>query len=487
MASSSTEGGVSEDVTKLMGMGKRHLLCNEVVQAVKCFEEATQTLDNKYGSGSDECGEAYLFYGKALLELARAENGVLGNALKDAEPKSEESSDEDEEKMEAVGPKISEMSPSRKEKIRDDVYDAMAEREEGMETEEKKESDKEQSTEKDKSNETSKDDGKPGQSEESETKEGVDEEMKEGKDNESNKENEDKGEGEGEEEGEEGNEEEGEEESENVEGGGDAATADTAEGQEDDADVPTMQLAWEFLELARLVFIRNDDRESQLNLAEVHLKLGEIQLEQEQFVDAETDYLKCLELQEKHLEPDDRLIAETAYSLGLAYSLQPSYTKAKEFYSKALTVIELKTSKLEARLAESKDKGKGKATDDDPFVVDRKELEELQNLYPEIKARVDDAQEMINSAANQLMSMTEEGFGSSKQGSSDAPANTIPIKKTTTEQPVNDVSHLVRRKRKPEEESADSTSGETQVPVKKARQDEEQAASEMKENGHAKS
>ena len=31
----------------------------------------------------------------------------------------------------------------------------------------------------------------------------------------------------------------------------------------------------------------------------------------EQFVDAETDYLKCLELQEKHLEPDDRLIAET--------------------------------------------------------------------------------------------------------------------------------------------------------------------------------
>ena len=81
---------------------------------------------------------------------------------------------------------------------------------------------------------------------------------------------------------------------------------------------------------------------------------------------------------------------QSAYNLGLAYSLQLNYIKAKEFYSKALSVIELKSTKLEARLAESdsKSKGKGKATNDDPCVVDRKELEELKNLSPEIKARV---------------------------------------------------------------------------------------------------
>lgn len=83
-------------------------------------------------------------------------------------------------------------------------------------------------------------------------------------------------------------------------------------------------------------------------------------------------------------------LCDRSYNLGLAYIFQPNYGKAKEFYSKALKVIQLKISKLEARLAESdaKNKGKGKATDDDPCVVDRKELQELQNLYPAIKARV---------------------------------------------------------------------------------------------------
>lgn len=38
--------------------------------------------------------------------------------------------------------------------------------------------------------------------------------------------------------------------------------------------------------------------------------------------------------------------------------------------------------------AESKSKGKGKANADDPTVIDRKELEDLKEVYPEIKAKV---------------------------------------------------------------------------------------------------
>jgi len=35
----------------------------------------------QYGEVANECGDAYFWYGKALLEVARQEGGILGDAV----------------------------------------------------------------------------------------------------------------------------------------------------------------------------------------------------------------------------------------------------------------------------------------------------------------------------------------------------------------------------------------------------------------------
>ena len=61
--------------------GKRNMLCKDIPAAVSCLAEACELMTAECGEKAPECGEAYYFYGKALLEMARLENVVLGIAL----------------------------------------------------------------------------------------------------------------------------------------------------------------------------------------------------------------------------------------------------------------------------------------------------------------------------------------------------------------------------------------------------------------------
>ncbi|XP_048585963.1 nuclear autoantigenic sperm protein isoform X2 [Nematostella vectensis] len=439
-----------EEIAKLMGKGKRHFICSEILDAVKCLEEATKRLDKRYGkTNEDKCGEAYLWYGKALFELARMEGGVLGNALQDAidekgDQNGEESEstngapsdkktdeqevDSKEEKDELiVGPKISEIPEEEKEQIGTEVVEAMTREafDKAMEEDKKKDA---KSDEKPTKGESSKSEEKPADdkkaSEEAAGDENKDELM------------------EGEEE---------EEEEEEEEGDDDEDKADEGADEASDKDEPTyMELAWQVFELARLIFEKRDSKEGKLLLAQCHLKLGEIQMEQEQFMPAIDDFLKCLDIQKEHLEEDNRLLAETAYNIGLSFSFQSMHDKAKKYYSQALEVLEKRMNCLQKSIdeADSKSKGKGKADDEDPTVKNRKELEELQDLFPEIKAKVDEASDLMTQTKPDVASImsngatTTVGFGAS---SSDAPtkATLIAIKKAPVA--ATDISHLVHR------------------------------------------
>ena len=61
--------------------GKRHMLVQDIPAAVSSLGEACELLSEEFGETAPECAEAYFYYGKALLEMARLESGVLGNAL----------------------------------------------------------------------------------------------------------------------------------------------------------------------------------------------------------------------------------------------------------------------------------------------------------------------------------------------------------------------------------------------------------------------
>jgi len=103
--SKATEASVvdpKQEAANVLAAGKRNLLVSDIPQAVEALGEACELFTKVYGETAPECAEAYFFYGKSLLEMARLENGVLGNALDgvpEDEDKAETSQVEDPEKL----------------------------------------------------------------------------------------------------------------------------------------------------------------------------------------------------------------------------------------------------------------------------------------------------------------------------------------------------------------------------------------------------
>ena len=64
-----------------LNLGKRHLLVEDYSSAVLSLQESCQLFDKRFGIGAEECAEAYLYYGTALLELARLEDGIFDGVV----------------------------------------------------------------------------------------------------------------------------------------------------------------------------------------------------------------------------------------------------------------------------------------------------------------------------------------------------------------------------------------------------------------------
>ncbi|XP_061488742.1 nuclear autoantigenic sperm protein isoform X2 [Rhineura floridana] len=218
------------------------------------------------------------------------------------------------------------------------------------------------------------------------------------------------------------------------------STVEEKDSEED--DIGNLELAWDMLELAKVIYKRQDTKEAQLLVAQAHLKLGEVSIESENYSQAIEEFRSCLAIQQKYLEAHDRLLAETHYHLGLAFHYDNQYDEAVLQYSKSMEVIDTRTVMLTERL---KAKGEGSAEDE-------KEIIELKGLLPEIKEKIEDSKESQKSArvAELALKATLVGGSSSSfpQGTESSLTSTIPVgqKADGASQCITDISHLVRKK-----------------------------------------
>lgn len=349
-----TQSPVKDEAQKLLAQGKRHLFVKDYPSAVTTLGEACGKLSEEHGELADVCGDAYFCYGRALLELAREESNVIGNAV-DPEKESEDSEDTEDD---------------------------------GGDDEKKDDVDNEGNADK---NEVS--DDKVGDSEENEEV-----------DNEENKE----------------------------------SGEDT--GEKDEEDVNNLQLAWEVFELAKIIFER---QKNNAKLAETYLYLGEVALESENYASAVEDMKKCLDIQKEILDPDHRDIAETLFQLGMAYSLSNQFDEAIGSFKSSLQVLEDRIKNLENR--EKPDV----ATSDNPFYTIENEIAEIKNLLPEIKEKITDMEDFKKEAIQSVMEATMKSTAKSADGASCSSSSVQ--NGTVDNKPATDISHLIRKKRKPED------------------------------------
>jgi len=358
-STNSDETSRSESISSAQSLlisGKKHLLLSTVPAAVSDFAEACELLAKVYGETAVECGESYYYYGKALLELSRLESGVLGNALGGVDIDVE---DKDCESSTVEDP--DKLSKDEKLEVEDQVAEAL---EENFENHDR----------------VAKIHSSGGLDEEEEDMDEDEEECKET---------------------------EGEE----------VKTEEKAEEMEDE-DPGNLQLAWEMLELAKVVYSKaaetseGDSKAGYVaKLCESLLCLGEVSLENENYSQAIADFTECLNLRSANLPPDSRSIAETHYQLGVAHALDGKYEESEPCLNNAICVLEKRIEKL------------GKMETSENLAT---EIEDLHSLVADIKEKINDHKTMAKALAEGNKEESSVGF----TGTSDnKPVSSIGIKK----------------------------------------------------------
>ncbi|XP_053607500.1 nuclear autoantigenic sperm protein [Plodia interpunctella] len=226
-----------------------------------------------------------------------------------------------------------------------------------------------------------------------------------------------------------------------------------------------LQLAWEMLELARIIFdsrvTKCGDAAARAQLADAHLALGEVALESETYDKAVLDMQRCLEIQKELYRSDDRRIAETHYQIGLANYLASNFEEAITHFKNAANILESRIKTLENPAAASEDVTVKKYSSADPHYSIEGEIKELKDLLPQIQEKIQDMMdykaETIKRVREALGATNGDGPSLSSSSSSSHSNGAGASSSSSSAKPAADISHLIKRKRKSSENDAESS------------------------------
>ncbi|KAI8845240.1 hypothetical protein BJ741DRAFT_587377 [Chytriomyces cf. hyalinus JEL632] len=194
------------------------------------------------------------------------------------------------------------------------------------------------------------------------------------------------------------------------------------EGEEEDALEVDMRLAWESLDLARVVY-QKMGAAGEEKMADVLLALGDVSLEQGLWDQAIEDFAAATDLKRKNLAPENRELAEAQYKLGLAHEFAKNLTKSLECIHGVIATLQAKLNSLKALTGE-------KVTD-----KVKSEILDVEELVQEMHSKIDDLHLQIEESKKAAAAAEPEASSSSLGSTSTAPAN------------VNDISGLVKSKK----------------------------------------
>jgi len=404
---------VQEEANTLLATGKRDLLLNNVPEAVSNLAKACELLSKQFGETAKECAEVYYYYGKSLLELSRMESGVLGNAL-DGVP--EEESESNTSQFEDP----SKLSDKEKTEVTEKITDALEENFDELEKKKEEAEAKKDATSKGTETKEGTEEAKKSESTDEANKADTKEDAKEEKKAEAEK-SEDSKEGDNEDEAME-EDEEGETEEETEESSDEKKEGD-ADEKKDEEEPSNLQLAWEMLELAKVVYTKQHaeaKEEEKLVMLEklccTMCALGEVSIESENYKQAVEDFQECLKKQSE-FPKDSRCVAETHYQLGVALGYHAEFDEAVTSLKSAISIIQERITTKEKDESEEA----------------KKEVTELKALVPEIEEKIKDTEDMKKEAENKktseaATSSSGDAFGSEKAAEV-KPVSSIAVKR----------------------------------------------------------